>query len=231
MASVTLQDLITQSRYRADMINSDFVSDAELTTYLNASIAELYDILIQSYGSDYFVNYKVTNLSSGVDTYDINTLLGTTDFYKLHGVDAKIDSNTWSTLVPFNFNERNRFQHFNFSTYIGVTNLRYRLTGNNLIFVPIPEANAQVRIWYTPLAPKLSSLTDTISPLNGYEEYIIVDAAIKMLQKEESDVSVLMAQKAALKLRIEQAAQNRDEGKCDSISDIYSEGYRFWYTL
>ena len=47
----------------------------------------------------------------------------------------------------------------------------------------------------------------------------MIDAAIKALQKEESDTSVLMAQKVAMKDRIESMAQNRDIGECETISD------------
>jgi uncharacterized protein YdcH (DUF465 family) len=53
----------------------------------------------------------------------------------------------------------------------------------------------------------------------GYEEYVVVDAAIKCLQKEESDVQMLMVQKQQLKERIENAASNRDQGEPTAITD------------
>ncbi len=227
--SVTLSELMQHSRSRADMENSSFVDDTELISYINHSIAELHDILVQTYGADYNVKNVTFNLTNAVDTYAISSLVTAGDFYKLYGLDAKINFSDWTTLSPFNFNERNRFQHFNVSTYLGITNFRYRLNGGNIIFAPIPDSAMPVRLWYIPVAPRLTNLTDTLDDLNEYDEYIIVDVAIKMLQKEESDVSVLMAQKAALKLRIEQAAQNRDAGKSETISDIYAEDYRWWY--
>ena len=48
-----------------------------------------------------------------------------------------------------------------------------------------------------------------LSPPPRELEYVITDAAIKMMQKEESDTSVLQLQKAALIRRIEAAAENR----------------------
>jgi hypothetical protein len=59
---------------------------------------------------------------------------------------------------------------------------------------------------------------------------VIIDAAIKCLQKEESDVQVLMAQKAAMKRRIEVAASNRDAGSPLSVSDVYRGNNSFWYS-
>jgi hypothetical protein len=75
----------------------------------------------------------------------------------------------------------------------------------------------------------LSADSDVLNDVNQYVEYVIVDAAIKMMQKEESDVSVLMLQKQALTKRIQEAAQNRDAGEPESVSDIYADNNEWWY--
>ena len=233
--SITLADLKQHSRERADMVNNDFISDSELTSYINHSIAELHDMMVQSYGSDYTINQALYTLVTGNDPDNdgssvlISTLIPANDFYKLVGIDAKINSQDWSTLRPYSFNERNRFQRFGVWDRLGITSLRYRMIGNTMRFVPSQTGNIPLRIWYIPVAPILSADTDTLDDLNQYSEYVIVDAAIKMLQKEESDPSVLMAQKQALKRRIEEAAQNRDAGKPESVSDIYAEDDFYWF--
>ncbi len=53
MALVQLKDLRTRTRQRADMVYSQFVSDAELNNYLNDALKELYDLLIQA-NVDYY---------------------------------------------------------------------------------------------------------------------------------------------------------------------------------
>jgi hypothetical protein len=63
---------------------------------------------------------------------------------------------------------------------------------------------------------------------NGWEEYIITDAAIKMLQKEESDVSILMAQKNMLFQRIQKECENRDENGIQTVTDVYSMNGGGW---
>jgi hypothetical protein len=60
----------------------------------------------------------------------------------------------------------------------------------------------------------------TVTSISGWLEYVITDVAIKILQKEESDVTVLGAQKLMLKQRIEESAFNRDAGRPDTISDV-----------
>lgn len=206
------------------MESSQFVSDSELTSYINASIAELQDIIIQTYGSEYYVESDTFMTTSGETDYELPD-----DFYKLLGVDVSINGQEFISIKKFNFNERNRFNDVTIWNAAGVPNIRYRLMGNNLKFSPAPDTNSTVQIWYVPLSTKLVEDDDELNDLNQYCEYVIVDAAIKMLQKEESDVSVLMAQKAALVQRITSAADNRDAGESESVSDVYAEDDEYYF--
>jgi uncharacterized protein YdcH (DUF465 family) len=205
------------------MESNNFITDSELTGYINNSISELHDLLIQTYDGDYYVNDVEFTTSSAQSSYNLSTVITDDNFYKLRGVDAKINGSDWNTLQPFTFNERNRAQNSISGVYSGINNVKYRLVGNTIRFTPIPDNNIQIRLWYIPVAVTLVNDSDTLTDLNNFSEYVIVDAAIKMLQKEESDVTVLMAQKANLKRRIEEAAGNRDAGQGESISDIYNE--------
>lgn len=229
MASITLAQLKIESRERADMKNSTFVEDSELTNYINNSISELHDILIQAYDGDYYVNEITFLTTSKQESYELSTIIPADDFYKLRGVDAKLNNSEWFTLQPFMFNERNRRQNFGAWSYLGVSNVRYRLVGSTIRFTPVPDDSIECRIWYIPSAINLANDTDTLKELNNFSEYIIVDTAIKMLNKEESDTSVLMTQKALLKRRIEEAANNRDAGMGDSVSDVYNENNEYFF--
>lgn len=64
-----------------------------------------------------------------------------------------------------------------------------------------------------------------MDPINGWDEYIVIDSAIKCLQKEESDVSVLLSQKNAIIQRIEALANNRDAGEPERTTDITQAYY------
>ncbi len=228
--SITLLQLRTESRYRADMVNSDFVTDAELNTYINKSIAELHDIMVQAYGADYKISTATFDTVASQDAYAFSTIITANDFYKLQGIDIRLSSgSTWTTIRPFNFNERNRFQRYGVWDNLGLTNVRYRLVGSDLILAPTPTNSYPVKVWYIPVATQLVLDTDTFDDLNQWSEYVIVDAVMKMLMKQETDVTILMAEKIALKRRIEEVAQNRDAGKSESISDIYVEDEFLYY--
>lgn len=215
--SITLAQLKSQARDRADMTNSQFVSDSELVNYINGSIAELHDLLIAAYDNDYFITEYTFNTVSGTDSYALPN-----DFYKLRGIDSKIGTDQWFTLQPFNFNERNSKNDLVAYLAYG-NNFRYRIIGSEVVFSPVPQGIYSIKLWYIPVATKLTSDSDTLNDINQFSEYVIVDAAIKMANKEEADVSVLAAQKAELKRRIEVMAQNRNADKSESISDIYAE--------
>jgi hypothetical protein len=220
---ITLLELRNRARQRSDMESSDFVDDVELNGYINSSIAELHDLLVSAYGSDYFLSEYDFNILSGTTDYNLPA-----DFYKLKGVDVKIQNNNWFSVRPFNFNERNRNQDITWGLLTGPS-IRYRLMGGNIKFNPSPDGNYSARIWYIPKAAILTADTDQYDDLNQFAEYVVVDAAIKMLQKEESDVSVLLNQKQALKARLEQMANDRDAGQPLAVSDIYAENNEYWF--
>lgn len=233
--TMTLAELKTAVRQRADMVNSQFVTDNELKSYINQSYFELYDLLIQKYGDNYFsadpIEFATDGASlqfplpNGVLTF-INGRTKTGGyvapaFYKLLGVDLKLanQSDSFVTIRPFNFSDRNRYAVPNFQSFYGVTNLRYRLNGDYLWLTPTPAAGQQIQVWYVPRLTTLELDSDVADGISGWTEYIVCDAAIKCLQKEESDVSMPFAQKQALIARIESAAENRDAANPSTVSD------------
>lgn len=226
--TMTLLQLRDATRQRADMVGSTFVSDAELTSYINQSAFELYDILVSAYGEDYYTATPSTFVTDG--TNDKYALPAT--FYKLLGVDLQLSSSpaSWVTLRPFTFSERNRYAVPNFQSFYGFTNLRYRILGDQLWLTPLPSAGQTVRLYYVPRMTTLSLDADTLEGVSGWTEYVITDAAIKCLQKEESDPSVLMAQKQALLDRIATQAANRDAGNAARVADVVGSGPFFGST-
>ncbi len=59
----------------------------------------------------------------------------------------------------------------------------------------------------------------SIDGVSGWEEYIIIDAAIKAGLKQENEIAGLENQKIAMKMRIESMAEGRDLGQAHHVSD------------
>lgn len=218
----TRSTLAAMARQYADMEHSAFVSDAELSRYLQDSYGELYDLLVSKH-QDYFVEGPVEfSVADGANTYALPA-----DFYKLLGVDLSLGGGRWREMDPFNFNERNVEGE---RTYNGIApRVRYRVLGDALHIVPADKAPGAYRLWYVANCPVLAGDSDELDATSDkWREYVIVDAAIKMLSKEESDVSVLMAKKAMLTKRIEDSAASRDAGRSARVQDVRRGGYDPW---
>ncbi len=215
-AVMSLLALRTLAQQTADRVNSNFVTLPEWNTYINQSYFELYDLLVGLF-EDYYLAAPYTFTTDGsAFQYDVPA-----NFYKLMGVDCgqSTNNNARVTLHKYDFIERNRYVYPSVTnTFFGVFNLRYRLLGSKLTFIPTPSAGQVITMWYIPKLTQLLQDTDTADGVSGWTEYIVVDAAIKALEKEESDTSALMVRKQALLDRIQSTAMNRDAGAPDTIS-------------
>ncbi len=236
-SEMSLYELRLRSQQTADRVSSQFVSTSEWNAFLRLAMYELYDLLIMSYedlfASEYvFINTNGTTqnypIPNGYDNYiggiyPDSSGLPAKALYKVAGMDLGVNTsnNAWVTLQKFNFIDRNNYVYPNStSTIYGVNNMRYRLMGNFVNIIPTPAGNQQIRMWYSPKLPGLLADTDlTTLGYSGWLRYPIVRAAKYALDKEESDTSKLDAELAYLKLRIEEASQNRDAGSPDTISN------------
>jgi hypothetical protein len=216
--AVTLASLITQTRQRADIEGSQVVTDSELTGYINSSIKELYDILVSTY-EDYYLSETTATVTTG----DSITL--PTDFYKLRGLDYA-EGSVYYPVLPFKFSQRNQQNVELFSATPAVKS-RYRVQGSVIKLVPAAAAAGTYRVWYIPRAAELSLTTDTFDGINGWEEFVIVDAAIKCMIKQELGTQELEKQKKDLIRRIEAMAPNRDADAPACIKDNDEHMYSF----
>jgi fibronectin type 3 domain-containing protein len=217
-ADLSLGQVRLMAQQRADQTASNFVTVPEWNSYINQSYFELYDLLITLY-EDYFLASPYSFTTDGSS----NQYSMPSDFYKLMGVDCGQGGSTngYITLKKFDFIARNRYVYPQVTTtFMGVFNLRYRLMGSKIMLIPTPSAGQVLRVWYIPKLTQLLQDTDILTGVSGWSEYVIVDAAIKAMQKEESDCALLMQQKAMLIKRIEDSAMNRDAGQADTVSNV-----------
>lgn len=211
--AVTLATLRTRVRQQADQESSTFISDSELTAYINQSARDLHGLLSTTY-EDYFLTSVQFTLSTA------NTYTLPTNFLKLRGLDYE-SAGDWVTVPRFAFEDRNKYQQRYQRGDLDVWRM-YRIMQGALFILPEDDYAGTYRLWYTYDFTELSSDSDTLANTLGWDEYVVVDAAIKCLQKEESDASLLMARKADLKQRIMAEAANRDASGPERITVVGS---------
>lgn len=223
---MNLGDIKTLAKQRSDMVNSSFVSDSEWNSYINASLAELYDILVSRF-EDYFVDDPVAfTIASGAYDY---TLPST--FYKLIGVDYLVSGSSsdpaaeWISVDRYNFQERNARGRSGSRVISGYHERLYRIIGAKLRIVPESNAAGTYRYWQIPRLTRLTADSDNLPAIMDYEEYVVIDAAIKAKEKEESDVSALMAEKEAMRQRVLAMSSNRDAAGSTRVADVGAQAY------
>lgn len=214
--TVTVASIILGARQRADMQNTQFCSDSEILGYVNISFRKLYNHVVNRF-ENYYVSEQSIALIPNTQEYDLPT-----DFFKLLGCDMVRGDRTF-TMQPWSFNERNRI----INGWVG-TPVRYILKGGKILFSPIPTTTDPVIMYYIP-APAALTLGGSVEVFNGFDEYIMIDAAIKMKQKEESDVSVLLADRAEMLQLINETLIGRDAGLPQRMTDIARLNDRAWF--
>ena len=148
---VSLSELRLLARQRADMENSQFISDDEWRRMINRSYAELYDLVVTSANSeDYFLKSDTISLVNGTDSYDLPA-----DFYKMRGVDIN-SGGTSTPLRRYNFSQRNVG-----SLYAIASDMRYHVQGSKIFLNPTPSTTDTITLWYIPSPKKFLEYTVT----------------------------------------------------------------------
>lgn len=208
---VTLLSVRDACKQESDNVGQSFISDAEWNGYIQRSYQGLYGRIVEAFGNDYFVQSPTGGYTFTTD--GTNNFFALPDgsgsspaFFKLLGVDVLLSSGTgqWVSLTPFAFADRNRAAFPN---------------------TQIPQAGQTVRVFYVPRLTVPTQDSDTIDGVNGWEDWIICEACMVALTKEESDVSVFGMRLAALEKRLEAEIENRNATEQGgAIVDVYRRG-------
>lgn len=90
-----------------------------------------------------------------------------------------------------------------------------------------PVAGIQLNLEYAPPFTDLVNDADTFDGINGWEEFVEIDAAIKCLNKEETDPGTLLLEKAEIVARIEKM-RRRDFANPERTRDV-RKPYSYFY--
>ncbi len=217
--TVLISDMVAQVRFNSDMVNTQFVTDNEIISYLDKAYRDMY-IRIVEQNSGYFQTKVTMAIVPGQDTYALPA-----DLYKLCGIDLNLDTQNTITITNINFNERNMLKSV-YSSICLSRGWRYLISGENIIFSPAPDVSAGFNVWYipdpAPIVPPTSLVpapTVTLTPSVVYD-YLIVSAAIKCLQKSESDYSDMANERGIMAEQIMRACASQDDAFPLKVTDM-----------
>lgn len=218
----TLLQLRTRLRQRVDMVNSQFVTDAECNGLLNTAGARLHDLLITADPERYMTTAPIA-LVAGTEAYTLPS-----DFHTMLQLFATTGSGTTLQRVPLRkFNVRDMGSRVN--PYLSATTVEspvvsYRMEGNKIYIWPMPTGVSgwALELWYAPQYVDLVADGDTVDygVVSGWDEYVINDAAINTRLKEESDISGLMARLQEFEARVVTTSKYRDSAEPSRVVDV-----------
>jgi hypothetical protein len=221
--TTSLSSLITRSRRRADQENSTFCTDAEVTDYINEAIAELHEMMVNEYEL-YYVSSTSFSLPTGhADGDNVKDLPN--NFWKALGCDFASGGVT-RRIRRYMFQERNVYESPMLKQgYMADT--FFIIQGDQIRFIPESPPGGTVTLWWIPEpqqfdpgSPSDQLYTVDKALANGFERFLVLDAAIKMLQKEESDTQILVAEREGVRHRLMLAAKDRTPGESRAIADV-----------
>jgi hypothetical protein len=142
----TLTELIETVRQRADIQDSDFISDSEITGWLNSSHGELYDELVTAFEGYFEASQAYITDSTGY-------IVCPSDFLKSALLDLSLSGSTDRvTMHRVSWGDRNRYSS-QASTLPGY----YCLRGEKIYLFPPPAAGVSLTLWYTPRMTPLAN--------------------------------------------------------------------------
>lgn len=200
----TLAQLRDEVRIRADVESlADRHPDDELTRFINQSCQALREIVSLA-GHEYYRKTSSVNTTAGQ-----GYVAYPSDAVSVLGVDCTVQGRTYN-LTPYMRHERNRFDDV---TVDGGYPQQFRVSQNTgttpvLEIIPEPQGVYPLVIYYVPILTALSLDADTFDGVAGWEEWVVLDSAVKVLTKEGAgpEIGVLMAERDRVEERIRNMA-------------------------
>lgn len=182
-ASVLMQDV----RLATDTVGDNNITDAYLLTLIDRSYGKLYRQISTQYQGFFETEDSNTSLVVGQRLYALPS-----DFMHLKGVDL-VEGSDRVSLRRIQFGDRNTLS--NDPRFIPQrpamlrTNLAYFTQGDDLRIEPAPQVTNQLIITYVPRPTRITSSSDTFDVIAGFDAFIVYDASISVLMKQERDPS------------------------------------------
>lgn len=205
------------------MENSDnFITDDEATHYINDSIADVYAQMVNVNDGALFAHLSPQIVSIGDNSFQLPA-----DFMRL--VDVNIY--TGSRWVPAFGADPQDYLELLTRSYSGDHDVRYFLKLNQSqdryeLFMFPAKAVTHIGVRYIQEAPVLSLAADTLKWPSNWHQPVVLDAAIKMLVKEETDPSGLIFEYERNLKRVLKDIRSQKVATVQTIRDMGNRGGR-----
>jgi hypothetical protein len=183
------------------------------------------------------VNTQTLDVVQGVNHSGTVDVFLESDFYKCKGVwisnGSPAPGGGWDPLRRFQWDQQNMLRQAGSYFQTGFTALPlyrlFTLNGREKVGIA-PMIGGTYRVWYYPAPYKMLVGTDRIDGRSGWDEWVVKDAAIKCLLKEESveQAASIKAIRDELFSRFQLHASERDASQPEKIRNVNLLSRRAW---
>lgn len=211
MPAVALSELMERAREHADQEDSTFVTDTTLKRWLNKSLDALYGKTVVLW-EDYYLTRVEASLTGA--SYELPS-----DFFKLVNLKVKSLAGPYRQLVRCTAAEED---YYLTATSLRPDEVRYRVEGERTVrlFPGYGASTVEAKLAYIPLRTQLVEEEDTFSCPQGWEEWAVLDTAVRMVTKAEQDTSGLLRLQLAEEARFLREAPKRDQNSPARVQDV-----------
>lgn len=222
---VKFDQIVINAKEAADMTTANFLGALEVERLVNKSYGRWYYMVARAVPERFEKTQTIT--ATGATSYAVPT-----DYAATMAMEhTPSGSNSVLEIPRVMFQERNRWGT---GTTGGVARgFRVaRLDGSNVpqvFFYPNPTSGDYTHV-YLPVPKVLEGSEgddDSIDGVFGWERWIELDVAIQLLNKEESDASALVLERAKIEREIEGAASDRNMKTPKRVVDVRARYYAY----
>lgn len=222
---------MVRARERADMVNNNFISDAELRRLINTWTAKLWNHLVKV-SPERYVRDQTLTADGATQDFDVPA-----DYYGTYGIENIVDSGQ-SIYEPLHRLVGDEELLIANSTGSGIA-IGYTFRYNNttpttqlIRIIPTPTTY-DIRHRYIVHPPEYATNGDDdaveVIGIAGFEEYVIIGCAIDMRIKEESSVVQLRQSQGEIEQHLYEMAENREIDNAGHVHDVRGAGRDSYY--
>ena len=221
----TLLELRTAVRRRSDMPGDTFVSNSEVNDYINLGVYRLTSKLIKFYTAKRFRKEVTLSTVAGQNSYSLPADHFQTEYLRVDLQGLRYD-------IPRTNNAQVDTQASGSGLTWSNSGVGFGVWGEQLRFDPAPNQVHTVTHVYLATIPvtnvsgvlkaEMDTDTDTFNSEWGWHDWVVLWAAKRCLQKEESDVGSINVELEEFEQDIEAIAKDKAIGAAPKTKEVYS---------
>ena len=230
-----LQRRVLQRCNLEGMSARELITNQELTDYINIGVAKWYDeVRGTTWNGAYYRSSYAFQTSAIAGPPNSNPPANAvyplpSDFLNATSVDCFVSPSVVISARAFQEEERNMYRYFlgAIGWFLGSV-VYYQIQGQGnagtpyIVLMPPPQSQFNVQVNYVPTCPVLSLPDDFIDDINGWSEFIVLDASILCLMKigRQEEIPIYAARLEQERGRIKKMAPRRDQSQAERVHEL-----------